>query len=49
MTETDDRLPEVFCPYTQSACIAVPNEDGSPACPSPRERVCVNGLPGEDE
>jgi hypothetical protein len=35
---TDDALPDVFCPFTSDGqCHA------NPTCPTPRDRVCVNG------
>jgi hypothetical protein len=43
-------VPRVFCPFTgDGECHASPDVDGSPTCPNNKERVCVNGLPGEDD
>lgn len=39
----------VWCPFASGPCMAVPDQDGNPTCPSVRERVCINGLPGEDD
>jgi hypothetical protein len=35
---------EVFCPFSGDG-----NCPSEPPCPSQRERVCVNGLPGEED
>jgi hypothetical protein len=43
-------IPDVYCPFSgDGQCHAAEDIHGNPACPNNKERVCVNGLPGEDD
>jgi hypothetical protein len=46
---SDEELPEVYCPFYGGPCPAAPDVNGNPTCPTVRERVCINGLPGDDD